>query len=163
MKTVSLIDSHAHLQDERLQNDIAAVIERAHGAGVAKIVCCGTGEKDWATVAELARNYVQVIPCFGVHPWFVNTISDQWEEKLVEYLNEIPSALGECGLDFAIQDCNRELQEQVFKQQVLIAKKMNLPVSMHCRKAWERFVDILKREGRSSDRLHYRRDEDSQG
>ena len=147
MNTLQLFDSHAHLQDERLQKDIAAVIERAQGADVAKIVCCGTEEKDWNAVADLARKYASVIPCFGVHPWFVNTISEHWGEKLVEYLNKIPSAIGECGLDFAIHECNREVQEQVFKQQVLIAKKMSLPISMHCRKAWERFIDILKRIG----------------
>ncbi len=147
MKTVSLFDSHAHLQDERLRKDIAAVMERARDAGVARIVCCATEEKDWDAVAELARSYSCVIPCFGVHPWFVGTVSDHWEQRLEQYLTKTPSAIGECGLDFAIKDCNREVQEQVFKQQVLMAKKMGLPIAMHCRKAWERFSDILKRAG----------------
>ena len=77
--------------------------------------------------------------------WFVNKVSEGWEERLVDYLNKIPSAIGEYGLDFVVQGSKKEVQEYIFKRQLLLAKKMHLPVSIHCRKAWERLFDILKK------------------
>ena len=56
-------------------------------------------EQDWPAVLELARRCPQVIPSFGYHPWYVNERSADWREVLVRFLDEVPSAIGEIGLD----------------------------------------------------------------
>jgi len=148
MSSIFLFDSHTHLQDKRLKKDLSGVIDRARAAGVSKLVICATREKDWDAVMELAQNYSFIYPAFGIHPWFVNKVSEDWEEKLVGYLDKMPSAIGECGLDFVVQGTGREAQEHIFKRQLLLAKKMHLPVSIHCRKAWERLFEILRKVGK---------------
>lgn len=148
MDSIQLFDSHTHLQDKRLIKDLPGVIDRAQSAGVSKMVCCATREKDWDAVLELVRKHFFIYPTFGIHPWFVNKVSEGWEERLVDYLNKMPSAIGECGLDFVVQGGKKEVQEHIFKRQLLLAKRMHLPVSIHCRKAWERLFAIVKKVGK---------------
>ncbi len=142
-----LFDSHCHLQSRRFGEHVDRIIKNAERAGVSRFLCCTTCEKDWDAVLALANDYGSVIPAFGIHPWYMQGISDIWQEKLVEYLKRVPSALGECGLDFAVKNIDRSLQEGIFRKQLLIAQDLNLPVSIHCRKAWERLVSIVKEVG----------------
>ncbi len=88
-----------------------------------------------------------VLPCFGVHPWYVNTLSPTWEENLGRYLGLIPSGVGEIGLDFTSSAPDRQLQEAVFVSQLAMAHDLRLPVSIHIRKAWDSFIRILKHIG----------------
>ena len=148
MGLLNFFDSHTHLQDKRFKESISDIIDRAQAAGVTKMICCSTREKDWDSVVELAQKHSFIIPAFGIHPWFVSKVSEDWEKRLVDYLNEIPSSIGECGLDFVVQGCKREVQEYIFKRQLLLAKKLHLPVSIHCRKAWKRLFAILKKVGK---------------
>lgn len=141
-------DAHCHLQDGRLSATLPLVIERALQAGVTKMVCCGSAEGDWNAVEAIQRRYPEnVIASYGLHPWYVHEASDCWEEKLLEFCGQTRSPIGECGLDFAIQGVDRTLQESIFRKQVLLAQKLSLPVSIHCRKAWERLATILKETG----------------
>ncbi|MDD5746449.1 MAG: TatD family hydrolase [Candidatus Omnitrophica bacterium] len=144
-----MIDAHAHVQDERLKDRRDAVIARARQAGISAIVCCGTGEADWPSVLMLARQYPDIIiPSFGVHPGYVHTCSPAWRERLEDFLAETASsAVGEIGLDFAREEFDSGRQREVFIAQLALAKKYNRPVSIHCRKAWEVLIGILKDQG----------------
>lgn len=141
---MNYFDSHCHLQDERFGEGIGDVLNRAKMVGVRECVCCGALQKDWGKVWELANRFDYLVPSFGVHPWFVDSVSANWREDLKEYLRKIPSGVGECGLDFVGEKCDRELQEYVFIEQLKIAKELNRPISIHCRKAWGRLILILK-------------------
>ena len=68
---MKLFDSHCHLQDPRISEDLHSVMNRASMAGVSAMLCCGTSEQDWDKVIEISQKYESVIPTFGIHPWFI--------------------------------------------------------------------------------------------
>jgi len=141
------IDTHCHLQDERFSANLVEVLERGRRAGLTHFVCCGTREQDWDATRSLSRLHGDVIPMLGLHPWFIDEASPDWFERLEERLTLERAGLGECGLDFAIKDADRLRQEQVFRDQLALARRLNLPVSIHCRRAWESLVTITKEIG----------------
>lgn len=141
-------DSHSHLHDSRILNEIHQVIERARHAGVKYMATCATMESNFELTRNLADRYPELIPHFGIHPWFINTLSPQWKENLQKYLESVPSAMGEIGLDFVDKKADRELQTEVFEYQLELAVEMGRPVNMHNRKAWDSLIHILKRFGK---------------
>lgn len=135
-------DSHCHLQDNRIKNLSEQIIQQASEDGVAFMLCCGSCESDWEDVAILARKWKQVIPAFGIHPWYIDTRSSNWLERLGSYLCEFPgAAIGEIGLDHFHATYNRAEQLEVFTAQLELAVQLQRPVSVHCLKAWE---DLLR-------------------
>lgn len=146
--SLRLYDAHNHLQDERFGSQSQDLLAAAVKEGVAKMVVNGSCEEDWPKVLDLARLHPAVIPSFGYHPWYVKERSRDWQQKLVKLLNEVPSAVGEIGLDRWIEDYDTPQQEEVFIWQLRLAATRNLPVSIHCLKAWGRLLEILQSEPR---------------
>jgi len=95
-------------------------------------------------VLELARRHSFVLPSFGLHPWYLEQRTDQWIDALNRHLDAVPSAVGEAGLDRWIPNAERALQEDVFLAQLRVAAERNLPLSIHCLKAWGRLVELLE-------------------
>lgn len=142
-----LIDIHLHLQDKAFSDDVDVVIERALKNGVKRFVCNGTREKDWLKVQKLAEQYPFIVPCYGIHPWYVKKLSENWLEKLEELLIENKNAcIGEIGLDKCIKDKNETAQKDVFRKQLDLAKRLKRPVMIHCVQAWGWLMDILRNE-----------------
>jgi len=140
-------DSHCHLQDDRFKGRITEVIVRAREAGVAHMLCCGTQESDWDAVADLAKTYHEIIPAFGLHPWFTGNRSATWIDRLQRLLETHPDAtLGEIGLDHALDQRNDAEQAEVFIAQLKLARALHRPVSMHCRRAWGEIMRILEQQ-----------------
>ena len=112
--------------------------------GVSRYVVNGTSPEDWPQVAQLAELYPElVIPSFGLHPW--KTPSPNWQQQLTSYLDTVPHAcIGECGLDRWIKGYDIELQREVFTAQLDLASQRNLPLSIHCLKAWGLLIEILE-------------------
>ncbi|MBP7828308.1 MAG: RluA family pseudouridine synthase [Kiritimatiellae bacterium] len=145
----SWIDAHCHLQDERLAPDLDGVLARARAAGIERMICCGSTESDWPRVAELAGRHADLVPAFGLHPWYLRERSAQWIENLERLLIEHPGAgVGEIGLDHAIPDRNDAEQEEVFLAQLQLARRLGRPVWIHSRRAWGRLPDLLREFGR---------------
>ena len=142
------IDSHCHLHDSRIISDISGIEDRAGIANVKYMVSCATMENNFEILAKLSRNYTSILPCFGIHPWFVNNISDQWKERLEHYLWAYPSGIGETGLDFTDKTCDRNLQIKVFEHHLRLAMELERPINIHIRKAWDTFIHILKKTGK---------------
>jgi TatD DNase family protein len=83
-----------------------------------------------------------------VHPWYVDRLSDGWEARLEEYLRrDGTAAVGEIGLDNAVDPRNDVRQADVFARQLEIAGRLQRPVSIHCRKAWGSLLSILRGAG----------------
>jgi TatD DNase family protein len=144
----ALVDSHCHLQDKQLFAELDSMMERAASCGIDYMVCCGTEEADWPVICEIKKRYPQrIIPSFGLHPWYLKGRSNDWLGKLDEFLNLLPSGVGECGLDFALSDFDQQEQEEVFLQQLELAKKYQRPVSIHCRRAWDALIAIFEKNG----------------
>jgi len=141
-------DAHNHLQDPRLDVVREDLIEAMIEQGVTRCVVNGTSPRDWPQVANLAKSHPKlIIPSFGLHPWQKPT--SDWLEKLTVYLDTIPHAcVGECGLDRWIKDYDIKTQQDIFETQLEIAAERNLPLSIHCLKAWGLMIEILESKPR---------------
>lgn len=139
----SLIDCHLHLQDDRFAADLPEVLARARSTGVDMFVCNGSCQSDWPEVLTLARSDRSIIPCFGLHPWYAGTRSLFWLAELKHYLQAIPSAIGETGLDRWQEDRDEAAQETVFRAQLSLAAELGRPITIHCVKAWGWMMDVL--------------------
>lgn len=140
-------DTHTHLHDQRFGPGLDEVIERALAAGLTHMVACGTEESDWQAVLDLARRRPCVVPMLGLHPWFIQEANPGWFGTLKRLVEGHAAGIGECGLDFALETFDRERQEAVFRRQLELARSLDRPMSIHCRKAWERLVAILRDTG----------------
>ena len=108
------------------------------------MVVNGCSEEDWPEVAALAKAHPQVLPSFGYHPWFIHERTGKWERELKRFLDAHTAAVGEIGLDRWKEGLTYEGQEQAFTVQLRIAAERNLPVSIHCLKAWGRLLELLE-------------------
>jgi TatD DNase family protein len=70
-----------------------------------------------------------------------------WLDTLKSFLMSVPSAIGEIGLDHAVEPRNDKDQEEIFVAQLHLARKLERPVTIHCRKAWGRLLEILRFDG----------------
>lgn len=139
-----MIECHLHLQDERL-GDPAALIDVARREGISCLVVNGTHPDDWDQVAGLARDFPEVIPSFGLHPWKAGVAPADWAERLDERLREFPLAgVGEVGLDRWIKGYDRERQKVAFAIQLELAASYGRPLSVHCLQAWGTLLDCLR-------------------
>ena len=139
-------DAHNHLQDERLKARRAEIMAAAAALPVDHMVVNGACESDWPEVLELARDYPMVVPSFGYHPWYVGEQTRDWQTALVSFLDAVPSAVGEIGLDKWIEGADLPRQEESFVWQWRLAAERGLPVSVHCLQAWGWLLEILRRE-----------------
>jgi len=139
-----LYDAHNHLQDERFggrQSELAAACRRV---GIARMVTNGSCEKDWPAVLALSREFPDLlVPSFGLHPWCVAERTPNWQGNLLRCLDQAPAAVGEIGLDRWKRDLPYDDQETVFLWQLELAAHRDLPVSIHCLRAWGRLLDLL--------------------
>lgn len=87
---------------------------------------------------------LRIIPSFGYHPWYVHQRTPGWRTNLIRFLDQIPSVMGEIGLDRWKPGLPYEGQEEVFVAQLELAAERNLPVSIHCLQAWGRMLELLK-------------------
>jgi TatD DNase family protein len=144
-----LIDSHAHLDDARFETDRDAVLRRAWDAGVRKILTIGNGQgpDHMGCGIPLAEAHAWVYTSVGVHPHDAAKVQERHYaqiEQLARHGKVI--AIGETGLDYYYDNSPRETQREVFRRQLALAKKLNLPVVVHTRDADDDTEAILQQE-----------------
>ncbi len=138
-----LHDSHNHLQDPLLNPWRADFLGSREANGIGYQVVNGTSEADWGAVRALADGYPEIIPSFGVHPWKVDDVSEDWQCALLALLDE-GGCVGEIGLDRWKTTDNFETQRDVFRWQWNEATKRALPATVHCIRAWGALMDIIR-------------------
>lgn len=142
-----LFDTHVHLNDDQFKEDIEEVIKRAQEAGVSSMVVVGFDRATITRAMELIEEYAFIYAAIGWHP--VDAI-DMLDEDLawIEELSSHPKvvAIGEMGLDYHWDKSPRDIQKEVFRKQIRLAKKVKLPIVIHNREATADIVDILKEE-----------------
>ena len=147
-------DAHDHLQAYQDKTKLNEALRLAAEAGVERMLCNGTSPADWEAVAALAAEHKNIIPCFGLHPWFIKDGAPGWLETLESFLLRLPSGVGEIGLDGGRNAADPARQEGVFTAQLRLAKKLGRPVCVHCVKAWGRLAELLKEEAPGPFMLH---------
>ena len=153
MITKSFVDTHCHLDGEEFAEDLEQVIARAKEAGVKAIGVPGIDLKSCETVIALCERYPDYcFPMLGLHP---EEVRNNWKDVLFAIKHVIKfkvqsskfkvSAIGEIGLDFYWSREFEEAQLQAFEEQVRWSVELQLPLMIHCRKAQNEMVNILKR------------------
>ncbi len=143
-----MIDSHAHLTDDRFDVDRAEVVRRARDAGVEAIVCPGTDVASSRRALELAHEFDAVLAAVGIDRDGA-AAADAAALAEIERLaaDERCVAIGEIGLDYHYERVPRDVQRRVFEAQLELARRLGLPVIVHCREAFDDCLGILKQAG----------------
>jgi TatD DNase family protein len=141
---VALIDTHCHLDCEPLRSRLAQVLASARRAGVAGFVVPGVHPSHWGRMAVIAGEHGGVQCAFGIHPMHADLADDAALARLAEIAGT-GVAVGEIGLDPAYQ-VSLEIQEQAFRAQLRLAVALGLPVLVHCRRAFQRTLTVLREE-----------------
>lgn len=140
-----MIDAHNHLHDARLAPWREEILRELPRIGVRWAVVNGTRESDWPEVAALAAEQAWVKPSFGLHPWHVKERTPDWIENLQRQLDAHPGCgVGEIGLDRWVEGHDLEDQLTCFRAQMQIATERNLPVTIHCLRAWGALLDEIR-------------------
>ncbi len=140
-----IIDTHAHLDMAPFSADRAEVITRAQEAGVGRIITIGIDLASSEVAIRLAEDYNGVWATVGIHPQHAAGVSEADFEKLTA-LARHPRvvALGEIGLDFFRDYSPHDAQIGVLERQLELAKKLGLPVVIHCRRAEREMIPRLR-------------------
>lgn len=142
----ALTDSHAHLDADAFDRDRDAVLARARDAGVEHIVVPATTAARWPALCKLCADHGDLHAAYGLHPMFLNEHSDEHLAQLPQWLEDHHAvAVGECGLDFFIDDAQTDLQRAYFTRQLHIARELDLPVIIHARRAFEEVIHTVRR------------------
>src|SRR5690625_477170 len=142
-----LFDTHVHLNAYQFADDREAVIERAFAAGVRHMVVVGFNEETIPLGVEIAETYETIYAAIGWHPVdAIDCTSDdlKWIESLTSHPKVV--ALGEMGLDYHWDKSPKDVQADIFRQQIQLAKQLNFPIIIHNREATEDVIQILQEE-----------------
>ncbi|MGB0910968.1 MAG: TatD family hydrolase [Nitrospirales bacterium] len=142
-----LIDSHVHLDDTRYDSDRADMFARAQDAGVEAFITIGCDLASSRAAVELADRHDHIYATVGVHPHEVKHINDSWYQEL-KTLAEHPKVVGygEIGLDFHYDHSPRDIQRTCFREQIQLARELQLPIVIHTREAQDDTITILQEE-----------------
>ncbi|RST71124.1 TatD family deoxyribonuclease [Siminovitchia acidinfaciens] len=142
-----LFDTHVHLNDEQFNEDLQEVIERAKEAGVSYMVVVGFNRPTIEKAIILVEEYDFLYASIGWHPVDAIDMTDEdlaWIEEMAVHPKVV--ALGEMGLDYHWDKSPQDVQKEVFRRQIGLAKKLKLPIIIHNRDATEDVVQILREE-----------------
>lgn len=142
-----IFDTHIHLNDEKLLNNIDEYIQNAHSVGVFKFLCVGWDIESSKKAIEIANKYEDVFAAVAIMP----TEHCKYSENSINELRELAKnkkvvAIGEIGLDYYWENgpSIKLKQKEMFIKQIELANELNLPISVHCRDAIGDCLEIVK-------------------
>ena len=142
------VDSHCHIDGPEYDADREEVIARARDAGVTTMLNVGTGDPHsgaFERAVSLAENHEEIYCAIGVHPHDAKLFDDAAQQRLRDLAKQCARvvAWGEIGLDYHYDHSPRDLQREVFRSQIRVARSLNLPVVIHSREADDDTISIL--------------------
>lgn len=145
-----LFDTHCHLDDPRLLQELDAVLERAKTAGVRRIttIGCAHDVDSLQSALNIAREHRDWISAtVGVHPHDAKHLDDALSDAIAEAgSDDEVVAIGETGLDYHYDHSPRPAQEEAFRRQIAIAKQLGKPLVIHTRSAPKETLQVLREE-----------------
>jgi TatD DNase family protein len=142
-----LIDTHTHLDAKQFDEDREEVIARARDAGIAAMINVGFNRETIPSTLKLAESYDFIYAAVGWHPQDAVLMKEEdldWIEALCKHEKVV--AIGEIGLDYYWDTSPKEVQHQVFREQIRLARRQKKPIVIHNRDAHHDVVTILKEE-----------------
>lgn len=150
-----LVDSHCHLDAAEFDSDRAAVLQRARAAGVQAQVLPAVDAAGWPKLRALCAENDGLFPAYGLHPMYLTAHQPQHLRELGDWIErERPVAVGECGLDWFVEDLDRDAQRHYFEGQLALAREHGLPVIVHARRAVDAVIAAIRRIGRLRGVVH---------
>lgn len=150
-----LIDTHSHIDMDNFKDNFEEILENAKNAGVEKIVIPGVEPAGFERILMLTEKYENVYGAVGVHPSDAEKFNEEAENKMREFLAHPKIlAVGEIGLDYYWDKSQIELQKEIFKRQIEIAKEFKKPVLVHDREAHQDTLEILVEAGVGESSAH---------
>lgn len=140
----NIFDTHAHYDDDSFDEDRFELLDEVFKSGVCGIINCGCTVESSKKSIEFAEKYSQIYAAVGIHPQNAAEESEdaiEQIEKLVE--NKKVVAIGEIGLDYHYDYTPKEMQKEYFEKQILLAKKLDLPVIVHDREAHADCLELI--------------------
>ncbi|MCF4994205.1 TatD family deoxyribonuclease [Pseudomonas syringae] len=147
---MELIDSHTHLDFPDFDADRSALLAESRALGVRRMVVLGVHEGNWQRVWELVQSDPDLHAAFGLHPVFLDQHRAQDLQLLGDWLTRLRGhrqlcAVGEIGLDYYIENLDRERQQPLFEAQLQMAADFDLPPLIHVRRSHAAVTATLKR------------------
>lgn len=142
-----IFDTHSHYDDEAFDEDREEVLKQIQEAGVIGVLNCACSKKSLTTTNELTLNYDFIYGALGIHPSDAYDYNEDVRAEIIEKVNSNKKilAIGEIGLDYYWEENpDRETQKRVFREQMELARELNLPVVIHDRDAHKDTLDIMK-------------------
>lgn len=143
-----LTDSHSHLDAAEFDVDRAEVVRRARAAGVGRQIVPAVAVSGFEKLRGLCGPDSGLYPAYGLHPMYLPEHRPDHLKVLREWIeHENPVAVGECGLDYFVDDLDRDRQQHFFDAQMKIARDFDLPVVLHARRALDQVIAAIRRFG----------------
>lgn len=150
---MSWVDCHAHLDFFGNDNHIDEIVDRAKDNGVQMIISIADTPQSSRKTVKIAKNYKNVFAAVGVHPHEASLFDEEFADQLYKLAKDKKvCAIGEIGLDYYRESCQKSIQQDAFRAQLKIAKDLNLPVVIHNREADDDVLAILKEEDFPADK-----------
>jgi TatD DNase family protein len=143
-----LIDTHAHLFDERFRSDLPSVLKRAEAAGVERAICIGIDRETSIESVRLANQFPLLFAAVGIQPNHASEAQAPDWDAIVKLAASEPRvvAIGETGLDRYWDRTPFPLQEDYFARHIALARRLGKPFVIHCREAEADVVRMLRAE-----------------
>lgn len=145
MGKLGWIDSHAHLVDESLFEDLDDIIQNVHDSNVSRILSISLSKEEALLNIDLKQKYDIIDVAFGFHPQDAHIITNDEFDDFLEMVKQ-PNivAIGEIGLDYYWQQDTKDIQKEIFIKQIEIANMVKKPILIHNRDASEDVLNVLK-------------------
>jgi len=145
-----IVDTHIHLDDDRYDNDLEDVLNRAREGGVKKFIIPGADPKTLLKAVDISKKYDDVYFAVGIHPYDAHNYDEELLESFITHSKCV--AVGECGLDYyrlegddEQKQREKQKQKEVFISQIELAKKYKKPLIVHIRDASRDSKELLLR------------------
>ncbi|MBX8489518.1 TatD family hydrolase [Pseudomonas cichorii] len=145
-----LIDTHTHLDFPDFDDDRQQVLDKCRTLGVERMVVLGVYQRNWQRLWDLTLEHPALYAAFGLHPVYIDEHRPEHLTELGDWLNRHKGhpqlcAVGEIGLDYYVENPDRQNQQQVFEAQLQLAADFDLPALLHVRRSHADVIATLKR------------------
>ena len=139
-----MIDTHLHLDDEKLASNVDEIYNSFEQYGIQLVINNSCDMSTMTAGVQLAQKYEKVFATVGMHPHESKHFNKEFVSAMEQYaIDPKVVAVGEIGLDYYYDLSDRQTQRDVFAQQIEIADKLHLPLTLHVRDAYGDAWDIL--------------------
>lgn len=141
---MQLFDTHIHLDSNEFENDWNFVWQRARKAGVKYAANAGAYPPTWETSLKFHQKFPEILPCIGIHPMVIDRFKLPELNRMQKLLKTGDfAAISEIGLDPNFKNCPMREQERLFRAQLELGLKFELPLCLHIRKVHHQVLNIL--------------------